>query len=132
MAIVVDTSVIMAVVLNEASKPDLIRLTIGADLVAPTSLHWEVGNALSAMLKRKRLTVTEGRQALVEYQKIPLRFLDVSLEDTLLLANQYAIYAYDAYFIVCARSQAVPLITLDAGLRTTARAVGITVIEVTP
>ena len=68
MALVVDTSVILAVVLNEPTKAVLIRLTTGADLIAPLSLHWEIGNALSAMLKRKRITEAEAQQALV---KIP-------------------------------------------------------------
>lgn len=132
MAIVVDTSVIVAVVLNEASKPELIRLTTGAEILAPLSLHWEIGNALSAMLKRKRLTLAEGQQALGEYQKIPLRFLDVALDDTLAIANQHNIYAYDAYFLACARMQAAPLITLDTRLQTAARATGIPLIEVAP
>lgn len=132
MTIVVDTSVIVAVVLNEASKRELIRLTTGAELLAPMSLHWEIGNALAAMLKRKRLTLIEAQQALIEYQKIPLRFLDVGLDDTIAIADQYNLYAYDAYFIACALAQKAPLITLDGGLRTAARVAGITIIEVNP
>jgi len=132
MVIVVDTSVIVAVLLNEASKPALIRLTTGAELIAPVSLHWEIGNALSAMLKRKRLTLAEGRQALLEYQKIPLRFFDVALDATLDIVDQYAIYAYDAYFIACARTQSAPLITIDHGLQTAARAAGVAIIKVIP
>ena len=87
---------------------------------------------LAVMLKRKRLTLTEAQQALVEYQKIPLRFLDVGLDDTLTIANQHNLYAYDAYFIACARTQAAPLVTLDSGLQAAAHAAGITIIEVTP
>lgn len=132
MAIVVDTSVILAVVLNEPTKADLIRLTAGAELIAPLSLHWEIGNALSAMLKRKRITETEAQQALIEYQKIPIRFLDVPLDTTLQIVAQHLIYAYDAYFIVCALNQSSALITLDHGLQTVARAARITLLEVTP
>lgn len=128
MVIVVDTSVIIAVILNEASKGSLVQATTGAYLVAPASLHWEIGNALSAMFKRRRLTLAEGQQALLEYQKVPLRFIDVALADTLTIADQYSIYAYDAYFIACARLQSAPLLTIDNGLRTTARAAGITVL----
>jgi predicted nucleic acid-binding protein len=103
------------------AKPELIRLTTGADLSAPLSLYWEIGNALSAMLKRKRTTLAEARQALIEYQKIPIRFLDVALDDMLVAVEHYQLYAYDAYFLVCARQQACPLITLDGGLQTAAR-----------
>ena len=132
MAVVVDTSVILTVVLNEPRKATLIRLTTGADLIAPASLHWEIGNALSAMFKRHRLTREEGLQALVEYRKIPIRFLDVRLEDAVALAAQLDIYAYDAYFIACARSQAAALLTVDNGLSSAARTVGLTVLEVVP
>ena len=132
MALVVDTSVILAVVLNEPTKAALIRLTTGADLIAPLSLHWGIGNALSAMLKRKRITEVEAQQALVEYQKISIRFLDVPLDATLQIVAQHLIYAYDAYFLVCARNQSCALITLDGGLRTVARAAHISLVEVTP
>ncbi len=132
MVLVVDTSVILAVVLNEPSKAALIQLTSGADLIAPASLHWEIGNALSAMFKRKRLTREEALQALIEYRKIPIRFLDVALDDAVSLAAQFAIYAYDAYFIACARTQAVALLTIDNGLKVAARAAGLTVLEATP
>jgi len=132
MVIVVDTAVIVAVILNEASKPVLIRLTTGAELIAPVSLHWEIGNALSAMLKRNRLTLAEAQQALLEYQKIPLRFFDVALDATLAIVDQHAIYAYDAYVIACAHAQSAPLITLDHGLQTVARAAGVAIIEVIP
>ena len=132
MLIVVDTSVILAVVLNEPTKTDLIRLTTGTELVAPASLHWEIGNALSAMLKRKRLTLTEAHQALIEYRKIPIRFLDIALDDAVTIAAQFAIYAYDAYFIVCARAQSIAIITLDNGLKVAARTAGLTVMEIIP
>ncbi len=52
MDIVLDTSVIIAVIANEPEKRVLIRLTKGAELIAPQSVHWEIGNAFSAMLKR--------------------------------------------------------------------------------
>jgi predicted nucleic acid-binding protein len=132
MSLVVDTSVILAVVLNEPTKAALIQLTTGADLIAPLSLHWEIGNALSAMLKRKRITEVEAQQALVEYQKIPIRFLDVPLDTTLQIVAQHLIYAYDAYFLVCARNQSCALLTLDGGLRTVAHVAHISLVEVTP
>lgn len=132
MAIVVDTSVILAVVLNEPTKATLIRLTTGTELVAPASLHWEIGNALSAMLKRKRLSLAEVHQALIEYHKIPIRFLDIALTEALTIAAQSAIYAYDAYVIACARAQSVAILTLDNGLKTAAQTMGLIVLEVTP
>ena len=47
MEIVVDTTVIIAVITNEATKQRLVDMTRGADLVAPASMPWEVGNAVA-------------------------------------------------------------------------------------
>lgn len=132
MAVVVDTSVILAVVLNEATKPALIQRTVNVELVAPASLHWEIGNALSALLKRSRITVDEAQQALVAYQTIPIRFLDVPLDTALAVAAQYGLYAYDAYMVVCAQQMAAALLTLDKGLSTAAHAAHIHCLEVIP
>ena len=72
MDIVVDTSVIIAVIANEAEKDSLIRQTIGADLLAPRSCHWEVGNAFSAMLIRRRITLSQTQRAINSYRSIPI------------------------------------------------------------
>jgi len=49
MELVVDTSAIIAVLVREPLRAALIDVTAGADLLAPPSVHWEVGNAFSAM-----------------------------------------------------------------------------------
>ena len=54
--IVIDTSAIVAVITDAPEKAALIRITEDAALVAPSSVHWEVGNAFSAMIRRARLT----------------------------------------------------------------------------
>lgn len=53
--IIIDISVIIAVIANEVSKKKLIEITEDTELVAPISLHFEIGNALSAMLKKEEL-----------------------------------------------------------------------------
>ncbi len=130
MVLIVDTSVILAVLLNEPSRAELIARTTGAELAAPASLHWEMANALSAMLRRKRLTLHEARQVLRGYEHIPLRLLDVRLEDALRIASASGSYAYDAFFIVCAQRASAALLTLDGGLATAARLAGVEVVPV--
>ena len=61
MNLVVDTSVIIAVIANEPEKPALVARTQGTELFAPRSLHWEIGNAFSAMLKRQRITLEQAQ-----------------------------------------------------------------------
>jgi len=55
MKIIADTNTFLAVTLYEPERDTIIRLTVGHDLVAPNILPFEIGNALSAMLKRHRL-----------------------------------------------------------------------------
>ncbi len=130
MDIVVDTSAIMAVIINEAQREILIDLTRGANLLAPASVHWEIGNAFSAMLRRKRITLAEALEAIRIYHRIPLRMVEVELQEALKIAAQAGIYAYDAYLIQCAQKYRTPLLSLDAGLVKVAEAMGVAVIKV--
>jgi predicted nucleic acid-binding protein len=130
MDIVVDTSVVVAVIANEPRRGALVELTKGAELLVPASVHWEVGNAFSAMLKRKRIDLAQALRAIAAYHRIPIRFIDVELEETLEIAAQHAVYAYDAYLIRCALKFNAPLISLDKGLLQAAQYAGARVIEV--
>ena len=131
MNLVLDTSVIIAVITNEAHKRRLIELTKGADLMAPSSLHWEIGNAFSAMFRRNRITLKQSIAALGAYRQIPLRFDDIELTVAVQLSHRLRIYAYDAYVLACAIKNRCPLISLDSSLVDTARKAGIEVLEVT-
>jgi predicted nucleic acid-binding protein len=130
MKIVVDTSVLVAVIANEPEKPALVAMARGAELIAPHSVHWEVGNAFSAMLKRKRITRDEALKALEVYNQIPVRFLDIELEQSLRIADEQGVYAYDAYILRCAQKHRSPLISLDQHLVACARSMGIQVKEI--
>ena len=131
MDITIDTSALIAVIGNEKTKDNIIEATIGATLVAPISVHWEIGNAFSAMFKRKMIDLADAEKALKIYKSIPIQFIDVPLERTLHITKQFNIYAYDAYLIQCAELTSSPLISLDKNLITIAKQMGITVLEVT-
>lgn len=130
MSLVVDTSVVISVITNEEHKPRLVEMTGGEELVAPSSIHWEVGNAFSAMFNRKRIGLEQANRALIEYRKIPIRLFEVELRDSLEIAEEYGLYAYDAYFLECALKLKLPLLTLDQVLIGTAKQIGIYVKEV--
>lgn len=129
---VVDTSAIVALILHEPTRSRLLELTRDATLTAPHSLHWEIGNALGTLLKRRLLTIDEAQRAAESYARMPIRFVDVSLARALELVSLHRIYAYDAYMLVCASDEEVPLITQDRGLARVAREIGVEVIEVQP
>jgi predicted nucleic acid-binding protein len=130
MEIVIDASVLIAVITNEDEKEKLVALTTEAELIAPLSVHWEIGNAFSSMLKRKRVTVAEALQAIEIYLQIPVRFVEVELTESLELAGALGLYAYDAYLLRCAEKYRLPLLTLDARLIQAAKEKKIQVLEV--
>lgn len=132
MACVIDTSAIIAVLLSEPERAMLVRVTRGTELVAPGSVHWEVGNALSAGLKRRRFTLAQGQRALSAYAAIPIRLVDVDLALSLELASEHSLYAYDAYLLTCALQHRAPLLTLDTGLLRTANTLGIDLVLPAP
>lgn len=129
---IIDTSALLAVLVNEPHQGALVRLTQGAELIAPQSVHWEVGNALSAKFKRGRISLEQARACLKSYQLIPVRFAEVSLERAVEMAHRHSIYAYDAYLVACLQQFGGPLLTLDAGLRQVALKEGLSVLEVAP
>ncbi len=120
MKITIDASTILAVVLNEPEKPQLIEMTKDARLIAPMSLQWEIGNAFSLMFKKKRIIYGEAIGAYRLYQEIPLEIMSIDMEDALKISHDFGIYAYDAYILACALENKAALLTLDHRLRETA------------
>jgi predicted nucleic acid-binding protein len=82
------------------------------------------------MLKRNRIELDQAMQAIAAYRQIPIRYVDVELEDTLEIAARYAIYAYDAYLIRCGLKFGAPLLSLDRGLLSVAEQAGVHTLEV--
>lgn len=128
--IVVDTTVIVAVVTNEPIKERLIEATLDVTLVAPSSIDVEVGNAFSRMFKRQRIDLATAELALESYSQIPITSLDVDLLSAVRLAHELDIYAYDAYVIDCALKNDLPIISLDGGLLEASRRANVETIEV--
>ena len=130
MEVVIDASVLIAVITNEDEKEKLVALTSEAELIAPLSVHWEIGNAFSSLLKRKRLDLDEALQAIEIYLQIPVRFVEVELTESLELASELGLYAYDAYLLQCSAKYHLPLLTLDNRLAQAAKEKRIQVLEV--
>ena len=63
------------------------------------------------MIKRKQ--ITNDDEAILTFeivQHIPVRLVSVEILKALKLALEFNIYAYDAYFLECARSLACPFL----------------------
>lgn len=129
MDIVADTNVFLAVSLNEPERDRIVRLTTDASVTAPEILPYEIGNALSAMIKRKKLTQAEALLAEKAASQIAVRLVSVDIHASLQIAIEHNIYAYDAYFLLCARTYSLPLLTLDKRMKQVAIDIGIQVLE---
>jgi predicted nucleic acid-binding protein len=130
MEVIVDASVLIAVILNEEEKEKLVKITDEIELVAPLSVHWEIGNALSSLLKRRRIVLEDALAAIDIYLQIPVRFVEVELAESIELTNELDLYAYDAYLLRCAAKYRLPLLTLDHPLREAAKKTKVEVLEV--
>jgi predicted nucleic acid-binding protein len=129
MKIIADTNTFIAVALNEPEKDLIIRLTEGCELVAPEVLPFEIGNALTAMMKKSVLQADEVASSWEIVQHIPVDLRHIDIKSALKIATKFNIYAYDAYFLECADSLRSPLLTLDLGMKRISREIGITILE---
>lgn len=129
MRIVADTNVFLAVALEEPEREDIIRLTLGHDLVAPAVLPFEIGNALTAMMKKGALPPEQIPVVWDAVQTIPVDLRGIDVRAALGLATKFASYAYDAYFLECALNFRFPLLTLDRGMKRVARELSIEILE---
>ena len=129
MKIIADTNIFLAVALDEPEKKNIIKLTAGSDIISPEILPYEIGNALSAMVKRKRVTEKEALAAQAAANRIPVRLVDADIPNSLEIALNFNIYAYDAYFLQVAQAFSCPLMTLDKRMMQVASEMNIETLE---
>jgi predicted nucleic acid-binding protein len=130
MDIVIDTSALIAVIVDEPERNRIVEVTTGNTLIGPGSIPWEIGNAFSAMFKQNRLTLDEAQKGLVIFDSIPLRYIKPDFVNALKLSKQSNTYAYDAYLLDCAVRHKAPLLTLDRKLKTAAQNLNVKTMEV--
>jgi predicted nucleic acid-binding protein len=127
--VVIDTSAILAVLLDEPAKQAVVEATMGTVVCAPVSLRWEVGNAATAGVKKRRLTPERARQLVTDFEQVTIRELPIDLERGVDLGLELGIYAYDAYILEAARSSGFPLLALDGPIRRNAKKLGLSLVE---
>ena len=127
--VVIDTSAIVAVLLDEPAKEAVVEKTMGAVLCAPASLRWEVGNAAIAGVKRRRLTPERARQLVTDFELVTIREFAIDIKRAVELGLELGIYAYDAYVLEAARASGFPLLALDGSIRRNAGKLGLSLVE---
>jgi predicted nucleic acid-binding protein len=126
---VVDTSVVIAVITDEPERQAILNRTRGARILATTAMPFEIVNALSANLKKKKVTPERARIALALFQSIKLEFVECDLAATLTCCERFNLYAYDAFVLTTATRMSVPLFTLDRRMRQVALDLGVKCVE---
>lgn len=130
MQVVIDTSIVIAFLVSEKERNAVVDLIDGYELVCPKTIRAEVGNAVSAMFKRKRITLTKGLEVIQGFENLTIQTVPLNLRRATELCHQFNIYAYDAYVLECAERLKLDLVTLDRRMKEIASELGITVIEV--
>ena len=129
MDIVIDTSVLIAVLVAEPERDAIVSATTGHALIGPGSIPWEVGNAFTAMIKRRRIEIADAQKGLEIFRSIPIRYVEIDLGKAVTIAAELNIYAYDAYFLECAARCGAPLLTLDRPLKRAADSFGLRLVD---
>jgi predicted nucleic acid-binding protein len=127
--IVIDTSAILAVLLDEPEKQAVVEKTMGMVVCGPASLRWEVGTAAIAGVKRRRLTTERARQLVIDFEQVTIRELAIDILRAVNLGLELGIYAYDAYVLEAARTSGFPLLALDGPIRRNAKKLGLMLVE---
>ena len=128
--IVLDTSIVIALLASDEERAPILKKIRGKTLVCSESVTPEVGNAVSAMLKRRRITREQGVAIIDGFERLPLSLVPYNLTRAIELCHAHNIYAYDAYVLECAERLQIPLITLDERMIEVAHALVLPLIEV--
>lgn len=112
--LVVDCSVLCAVLFQEVERDEAVARLAGNDLHAPTLIDYEVASvALKKLRQGRRGDIENG---LAQFSAVPLTVHGINRPQTLALAERYALSAYDAAYLWLAADLKSPLVTFDRRL----------------
>ena len=123
--IVIDASVLSAIAFNETEKPDAESLIANRDVYAPLLLAFEITNVARTKVVRnpsERFAIFNGLNTALSSE---IHWTAVDFNETLKLALETGLTAYDASYLYLAQTLGMPLATFDRKLRATAQARGI-------
>jgi predicted nucleic acid-binding protein len=118
--IVIDASALAAVLFGEPEGPQVAERLGDSALVAPTLFSYEIANICWKKLRRH----PEKRAALLEAYsylgRMEVEEVEVSIPETLLLADGENLTVYDASYLWLSRKLGLELVSLDGDLNVAA------------
>jgi predicted nucleic acid-binding protein len=132
---VLDTSVALAWCFEDESSSTadaILDLLVSSEAIVPAIWPVEVGNALLAGERRKRITPAETARSLELLRSLNIHPDDAGLglgvDDLVALARSHKLSVYDAAYLSLAMREGIPLATLDRSLARAAQRVGISLL----
>lgn len=108
-------------------------LTDGAEAMVPSIWPLEIANALLIAERRKRIVLSRATALLNQIAGLPISVWPTdakqAFEQILPVARQQSLTEYDAAYLELALRQGLPLATLDAELRRSAKATGVALVS---
>ena len=115
--IIIDSICILEFLLNHKFQ-EIIQRTVGnSQLVAPECLSYEVGNAVSKLINKGLITVVDGVAVYHELARIPIRFIEPDVSNSIVIAGESGCNAYEAYYVALAQQLSLPLFTLNENMK---------------
>ena len=118
--IVVDCSVIAALIFDEPAADDAARMVSGRSLYAPSLLPYEIAN-VARRKHRAGLPLADAQAALTDFAEQRMELSPAPIAQVFGLAMQYTLSAYDAAYLWLASELRSPLATFDRNLGEAAR-----------
>jgi predicted nucleic acid-binding protein len=130
LSLVIDASILVAWFLEEKSDP---RVEAAFDTIArvetlaPSLFYHEIRNALLVSEWRNRITESMSAAFLRDLGLLPIRLEPAGDDASLMtLARKRKLTVYDAAYLALAKTEGLPLATLDRDLEKAAVAEGVT------
>jgi predicted nucleic acid-binding protein len=117
---VVDASVIAAIVFDEPELERAAATIAGYRAVAPGLIDFEMANIALTQLRRRALTMDRAAAAMTEYFDLPIERQPVAGAELVALGHRFGVTAYDAAYLWLAGHLRAPLATFDARLASVA------------
>lgn len=113
MTLVVDASVLAAIIFGESQGPELTLYLEDETLVAPALVDFELANIGLKKARRAPERMSEIIMALDHASRLNIERVAVPVTDVFVLASETGLTAYDAAYLWVAISRDSELITLD-------------------